>query len=228
MKVTFTDDEGHEESLTSQATAEVAARANSPASGQPVITGTAAMGETLTATTSAIADTNGLQGASFSYQWLRIKDGSTTTLSGATYSTYTVADEDQGASLKVRVSFTDDDGHSESLTSLGVSVAEAENDQPTEPPLAPTDLTAILNSDGFITLSWTAPEDDSVTGYQILRRRPQQGESELQVYVDNTESEATSYTDTNTDLDTRYVYRVKAWNAAGVSPRSNYARVDKE
>ena len=128
----------------------------------------------------------------------------------------------------MKVTFTDDVGHEKSLTSKGVSVAEAENDQSTEPPPAPTDLTATLNSDGSITLSWTAPEDDSVTGYQILRRRPQQGESELQVYVDNTDSTATSYTDTNTDLDTRYVYRVKAWNAAGVGPRSNYARIDKE
>ncbi len=37
------------------------------------------------------------------------------------------------------------------------------------PPLAPTNLTATVNDDGSVTLSWVAPDDDSITGYQILR-----------------------------------------------------------
>ena len=43
---------------------------NSPASGAPAITGTAQVGETLTADTSGIADADGLDNAAFSYQWL--------------------------------------------------------------------------------------------------------------------------------------------------------------
>ena len=78
-----------------------------------------------------------------------------------------------------------------------------------------------------ITLSWTAPDDDSVTGYQILRRRPQASEDTLTVYVSDTGGTATTYTDTGTSLDTRYVYRVKAINAQGVGPWSNFARIDK-
>ena len=46
------------------------AQANNPATGAPAITGTARVGETLTADTSGIADADGLTGASFSYQWL--------------------------------------------------------------------------------------------------------------------------------------------------------------
>ena len=96
-----------------------------------------------------------------------------------------------------------------------------------EPPPAPTGLTGTINDDGTITLSWTAPDDDSVTGYQVLRRRPQWGETGLEVYVDDTGSPAATYTDTNTVDPTRYVYRVKARNAAGLSEWSNFVRIDK-
>ena len=52
------------------------------------------------------------------------------------------------------------------------------------PPPAPTNLTATVNGDGSVTLSWEAPDDDSITGYQILRRRPTEGEDTLLVYVE--------------------------------------------
>ncbi len=39
-----------------------------------------------------------------------------------------------------------------------------------QPPPSPTNLTATVNADGSITLTWDAPDDDPVTGYQILRR----------------------------------------------------------
>ncbi len=96
-----------------------------------------------------------------------------------------------------------------------------------EPPPAPTGLTGTINDNGTITLSWTAPADESVTGYQVLRRRPQWGEGDLEVYVDDTGSPAATYTDTNTVEDTRYVYRVKARNAAGLSEWSNFVKIDK-
>ena len=61
---------------------------------------------------------------------------------------------------------------------------------------APTSLTATLNSNGSITLSQNAPNDGSVTSYQVLRRRLQESEGTLTVYVSDTGSTATSYTDT--------------------------------
>ena len=45
---------------------------NSPATGRPAITGAARVGETLTASTGAIADPDGLTSAAFSYQWSRV------------------------------------------------------------------------------------------------------------------------------------------------------------
>ena len=101
---------------------------------------------------------------------------------------------------------------------------EAGDDQqtPESPPPAPTSLTATVNADGHIVLSWTAPNDDSLTGYQVLRRRPGEGESALLVYVADTESTATTFTDTGVAAGVKHVYRVKAINAAGLSDWSNY------
>ena len=93
---------------------------------------------------------------------------------------------------------------------------------PQSPPAKPTNLTATVNADGHIVLSWTAPNDDSITGYQILRRRPSEGESALLVYVADTESTATTFTDTGVTAGVTHVYRVKAINAAGLSGWSNY------
>ena len=116
-----------------------------------------------------------------------------------------------------------------SVTVTGPPEEEAAGPSPPAvTPGKPTGLTATLNSDGSITLSWTAPSGDTVDGYQILRRRPRENERSLTVYVENTGSTATTYTDTNTALDTRYVYRVKARNGDNVSPRSNFARIDKQ
>ena len=43
-----------------------------------------------------------------------------------------------------------------------------------EPPPAPENLTARANSAGSITLSWEAPDDDTVTGYRIRFPGPPQ------------------------------------------------------
>ena len=121
VRVSFADDTGHEESLTSEATAAVAAKPNSPATGAPAITGTAQVGETLTAETSGIADEDGLDDVSFAYQWL----ADDTEIAGATGSTYTLADTDEGKAIKVQASFTDDAGNDESLTSAATDAVAA-------------------------------------------------------------------------------------------------------
>ena len=76
------------------------------------------------------------------------------------------------------------------------------------------------NTDGSVILTWDAPYDDSVTGYRILRRIPADGERSLSVLVEDTASDATSYTDTDMAAGARYVYRVKAIKEAGVGPWS--------
>ena len=82
------------------------------------ITGTASEGGTLTANVDTIVDADGLPG-SYTYQWKR--DDSA--ISGATNSTYTVASDDVGKTITVTVSFQDNKGYDESLTSNPVTVA---------------------------------------------------------------------------------------------------------
>ena len=99
-----------------EATTSMGQRANSPATGGPGITGTVQAGETLTATTDGIEDEDGLTGAVFAYQWVR----SDTDIEGAASSTYTMTGDDEGKAIQVRVTFTDDAGNAESLTSYAV------------------------------------------------------------------------------------------------------------
>ena len=201
VRVTFTDDAGNEEALTSDATAVVAAATspNNPATGAPTISGTAQMGETLTAETSGIDDDDGLSNPAFSYQWTR-NDGSTDSgIQDATGSTYTLTSDDEGKTIKVRVTFTDDAGNEEALTS------------PPLDPSRPYGLTATA-SGRTVVLNWKPPAVfPYLYDYQILRHRPELGETEPLVYVD-TGTDETTYTDTDVEPGVLYVYRVKAAN----------------
>ena len=100
---------------------------NSAATGAPTIGRTAQVGETLTANTTGISDADGLANASFTYQWL----ADDTEIAGATGSTYTLVAGDVGKSIKVRVSFTDDAGNAETLTSAATTAVA-------KPPLTAT------------------------------------------------------------------------------------------
>ncbi len=103
---------------------EVKGAINIPATGAPTISGTARVGETLTASTAGIADANGLTGAVYSYQWIRDYTGSVQIIPGATSVTYTPVELDVGKKLKVKVSFQDDDGGREELTSAPYPASE--------------------------------------------------------------------------------------------------------
>ena len=131
VRLSFTDDAGNDESLTSAPTAAVTA-SNTPATGEPTITGTAQVGETLTANTTGIADSDGLINATFTYQWL----ADDTDITDATGSTYTLAAADEEKTVKVRLSFTDDRGHQETLTSTATAAVTA----------APSPLTVSVES----------------------------------------------------------------------------------
>ena len=221
VRVIVTDDAGNETTLTSAATEAVAAapQPDSPATGLPTIIGTPQVGQTLSVDTSGIADDDGLDSAVFAYQWL----ADDAEIGGATGSNYTPVDDDEGRTIKVRVTVTDDAENETTLTSG--ATGEVASGGPTEPPGRPLKLKGVANADGTVTLSWEAPEDESVTGYQILRKRTSRGEQTLLVHVNDTGSTGTEYTDSEVTPDVLHAYRVKAINAAGVSKRSNVVRV---
>ena len=118
VKVSFTDELSGEEERTSAAypsSGTVTAAAGTP-TGAPTITGTAQVGETLTAVTTGIADADGLTSPTYTYQWIRV-NGTDADISGANSSTYPLVTADLGKTIKVRVTFVDDDGNTEMLTS---------------------------------------------------------------------------------------------------------------
>ena len=116
VRVTYDDYEFSREELTS-----ASKTVSWKPLGSPVITGEARAGETLTAGTSGISDPDGPDSLTFTYQWL----ADDAAITGATERTYTLTDNEQGKSIAVRVSFTDDQGHSETITSAAMSVNQA-------------------------------------------------------------------------------------------------------
>jgi hypothetical protein len=94
---------------------------NSPATGAPAIGGTPQVEQTLTANTSAIQDADGLQNVSYQYQWLAAGSA----ISGATGSSYQLTSTEQGKTIQVRVTFTDDRNNAETLTSVATDAVAA-------------------------------------------------------------------------------------------------------
>ena len=186
VRVSFTDDASNSETLTSAATAAVSAAANTLATGAPTITGTAQVGQPLTAGTTAIMDADGLTSVSYTYQWIRVAtDNTETNISSATASTYTLVAADQGTTVKVTVSFTDDANNPETLTSAATAtVSAAANTLATGAPTITgtaqvgqpltAGTTAIMDADGLTSVSYT---------YQWIR-----------VATDNTETNISSAT----------------------------------
>ena len=93
---------------------------NRRASGLPVISGYPEVGRQLTVSTAEISDPDGMSDAVFAYSWIRELDGAITVIPGQTGSSLTLVESDVDHTIRVRVSFHDDRGFSESLTSEAV------------------------------------------------------------------------------------------------------------
>ena len=78
----------------------------------------------------------------------------------------------------------------------------------------------------WVRLEWEAPDDPTVSGYQVLRREPAiHAPGVFDAIVEDTGGTDTVYVDTMVVPETRYVYRVKAINADGVGPQSGYESI---
>ena len=217
VRVIFNDDDDNEETLTSEPTAAVAAKPNSPATGAPIISGTARVGETLTVDTLGIDDADGMSGAVFSYQWLA--DG--VDIAGATSDTYTLVDADFDKAVKVRVIFNDDDDNEETLTSEPTAAVAAE----TAVPDAPRSLNVSPDDTGTLDVSWEAPASDGgsdITGYKVQWKRVADS---WDTPADVFEATVSRMTHTITGLTdgVEYAVRIIAANDEGDGPPSDEA-----
>ena len=163
VRVSFTDDAGNPEMLTSTPTGVVLGQRNSPPTGLPTIGGTPQVGQKLTVNTSGITDADGLTNVSYGASWyagegyLRGQIGQGYDLS------YTVSRRDVGMTLDVTVNFKDDAGKYASLTSAPTAVVAATS------PAAPGNFAVSPNAAGDPELSWEEPMWD--LGGEILGRK---------------------------------------------------------
>ena len=149
---------------------------NTPAEGVPTITGTPSVGQTLSADTSGITDADGLETVTFDYQWL----ANDAEIAGATAATYTVAPDDVSRAIMVKVTFTDDAGNEESLTSAATEAVAARPNTPATgaPTISGTaqvgetltaDTSGIRDADGLTNASFTRLCTKLVISRQIHR-----------------------------------------------------------
>lgn len=120
VRVSYTDGSGTDETVTSAATAAVQNVNDAPV-GAVTIGGTERVGQSLVANALGLSDPDGFDPSAVSYQWLR----NGTDIPGATGETYTLVPADLGASISVRVSWTDDYGTAETVTSAATSAVQA-------------------------------------------------------------------------------------------------------
>src|SRR5207248_3334817 len=98
------------------------------------------------------------------------------------------------------------------------NVAKATTQAATQPPAAPSNLTATAASSSQVNLTW-ADNSGNETGFKVERAAP--GGSFVQVALVG--ASVTAYSDTGLAAGTQYSYRVRATNAAGDSAYSNTA-----
>ena len=161
MKVTASDGNGGSVSDTFDIV--VSAAANNAAMGAPTITGTAQVGETLTAVTTGITDADGLTSVTYTYQWIRA-NGTEADIASANSSTYILIAADLGKTIKVKVSFTDDASNDETLTSAATATVTA---APTAPMVTDVGVTSMPASDDTYgtgeMIKYTVTFDQAVT-----------------------------------------------------------------
>ena len=185
-------------------------REKNPPTGAPTISGTLEAGETLTADTSGISDADGLTGATFSYQWVSHDGNANTDIQGATDSSHTLVPADEGRAFRVRVSFTDDAGNKHTLTSALLGSEQ------------PYGLTAMA-SDGSVALSWKLPAGGPYSStFQILRNRPELGETQPLVHVQYLQTTVNAHKDTDVEPGVLYVYRVKGVDPFGYTGEASH------
>ena len=214
VKVSFTDDADNDETLTSEATEVVTAAPNRAATGEPTISGTPQVDQTLTAATSDIADEDGVDGVSYNYQWM----ADDVNIDGASASTYVPADGDAGKAIKVSVSFTDDRNNAEARTSLATTAVLA------TVPTQPLSLTVATGDEiQELDVSWQAPSSNggsSITGYKVQWKR---SADSWDTEADVSQATVTGTTHTIPGLTggVEYAVRVIASNTAGDGPASD-------
>ena len=188
-----------------------------PVQGLPIIRGEARVGERLTAL-AAISDPDGLSHAAFNWQWLADERA----IAGARDAVYRPGAGDVGKRLQVRLTYVDDGGFTETLTSASTAPVAAAAVEAVAP-ARPASLTAVAG-DEQVTLYWKGPAPP-VTGYEYRRRT---GGGSFGAWTSIADSgaggaNAAGWTVRGLRNGTQYGFQVRAVNAHGASGASRTA-----
>ena len=97
--------------------------------------------------------------------------------------------------------------------------------QESSAPAKPTGLSATATHDS-VTLTWPDPQDNSITGYRILRQEPAEDDpGQFAVLTEDTGSPEPGHTDTDVTPERTFVYQVQARSPQGVSESSPVIQV---
>ena len=147
-----------------------------------------------------------------------------TNIEDATGSSYTLTEDDEGKTITVRVSFTDDANNEESLISAATDAVVA---LPGEPQSLAGEATA-----QEIKLTWKAPTGSVVVEYVVYRGALQNGSMNGQALSKHATIDATgkamAYTDGGVEEGVEYRYRVAAVNSDGEGKKSNWLDIAAE
>ena len=100
----------------------------------PFITGTAQVGQTLTADVSTISSAEDYDNATFDYKWYTTYGSVVTRIQGATSSAYTIAAADVGKTIKAQVTVADKFGNGDVLTTKPTATVLPANRAPSGAP----------------------------------------------------------------------------------------------
>ena len=81
-----------------------------------------------------------------------------------------------------------------------------------DPPNAPTELSTSSVAHDRVSLTWTAPDNNAISGYRILRGADA---NSLSAIAEDTGSTSTTYTDDTVAAETTYVYALLAVSSDG-------------
>jgi hypothetical protein len=152
---TSSDADGGGTTATSAATTAVT---DAPPTLAVTVSGTAQEGKVLTATAGPTSDGDG---GTITYQWQELAGSNWVAITGATHSTYTVAEATEGLQLRVVTTFTDDTGQTASATSAATStVLDA------APTVTKPTITGMAREGQTLTASATAGQSDNGVTYQ--------------------------------------------------------------
>ncbi len=194
--------------------------ANTPANGEPTISGTPQVRETLSADVSAIADADGIDNAVFTYRWFAVNGDLETEIPDQTGATLNLADDHAGKTIRLTVDFSDDASNEESRTSEPTTVIQATTPTPPRRPAV-----AAGSASGELTATWQPPSSNggsSITSYQV-QWKAATASWDTSADVSQASTTATSHTITALTAGARYSVRVAATNGQGTGPHSTEA-----